>query len=592
MSFVPTSLKAAAQLLQQLKPVATGTSPLRGLPTILLTLLLTATSAFGQIEEAKQAIQNREFVRAVDILSQALAVQPSPDAYLYLGIAYGNMKEYRKAEDVLEEGARRYPDDARFHNELAGVFLATRDLDKAKSELRRALDVDPHNDYASDLLASIDISTGEVQSALRSWNKSGRPIIDDILHNYYLNFGSWFVREAVAFHPAGVLRYSQWKTTEARLYATNVFTNVGLEVEPTRIPDHYDAIVRTTYKTNSMSNMFWDLVKASPYDTTFFNYWNIANSGVNFNSMWRWDYDRRRIQQNVHIPVKLPGIVFADASGAWRSEYWDLSHTVRNDLVDRAHRYDLLSTGVLVAFSHIPNYRVQFGGGATYVNRYAKGELPQLASDSRNDGRFFASTSIRLADASSYQSRLNVAAFISRKSILGDFNYSGGTAELNNRITVSKDTRTDINWSLKGGTSQGGGTAINARPVEEYFVLGLDMYPENILRGHGAAVHGRYGNAPIGSDFVLGNFDIDRRIVTVPLFNTFNLPYIIIKGMGFVDAAKTWDRTHIFKDSNLLVDVGGGLRFETPTNTFTLVFGRPLRGGPTILYGYVERRFW
>src|SRR5262249_48930579 len=145
MSFVPTALKAAAQLAHRLKPVATRISPLCGFLRMFLPIFLTATLAFGQIEDAKQAIQNREFVRAVDILSQALAVQPSPDAYLYLGIAYGNMKEYRKAEDVLEEGARRYPDDARFHNELAGVFLATRDLDKAKSELRRALDVDPHN---------------------------------------------------------------------------------------------------------------------------------------------------------------------------------------------------------------------------------------------------------------------------------------------------------------------------------------------------------------------------------------------------------------------------------------------------------------
>jgi hypothetical protein len=62
--------------------------------------------------------------------------------------------------------------------------------------------------------------------------------------------------------------------------------------------------------------------------------------------------------------------------------------------------------------------------------------------------------------------------------------------------------------------------------------------------------------------------------------------------MAFIDAAKTWDRTHIFKDSALLVDTGAGLRFETPANTFTLVFGRPLRGGPSILYGYVERRLW
>src|SRR5262249_46536658 len=147
--------------------------------------------------------------------------------------------------------------------------------------------------YASDLLASIDISEGEVQSALRYWNKSGRPVIDDILHNYYLNFGNWTVREAIAFHPSDVLHYNQWKTTEARLFQTNNFTNVGLEVEPTVIPDHYDAIVRTTSKTNLKSDFVWNLFKGGLYDVSYFDLWNIKNSGVNWTSMYRWDTDRR-----------------------------------------------------------------------------------------------------------------------------------------------------------------------------------------------------------------------------------------------------------------------------------------------------------
>ena len=32
--------------------------------------------------------------------------------------------------------------------------------------------VDPNNNYASDLLATIDMSEGEVQSALRTWNRA------------------------------------------------------------------------------------------------------------------------------------------------------------------------------------------------------------------------------------------------------------------------------------------------------------------------------------------------------------------------------------------------------------------------------------
>src|SRR5687767_9515103 len=192
----------------------------------VLIVLIAANLAFGQVDEARNAIERGEYVRAVNILSAALSNQPTADTYLYLGIAYGRMKEYPKAQDILRNGAERYPQDARFRNELANLFLENNDIDSAKSELRRALASDPGNNYASDLLATIDMSQGDVQAALQAWNKTGRPIVDDILHNYYLTFGSWVVRDALAFHPAGVLRYAAWKTTESRLFETENFANV------------------------------------------------------------------------------------------------------------------------------------------------------------------------------------------------------------------------------------------------------------------------------------------------------------------------------------------------------------------------------
>ncbi len=194
-------------------------------------------------------------------------------------------------------------------------------------------------------------------------------------------------------------------------------------------------------------------------------------------------------------------------------------------------------------------------------------------------------TSIRINDGV-YQNRLHLSGYTARKSTLSDLTYDVGTAELNNRITISKDTRTYFDWTIKGGTSRG------QLPVEDYFVLGMDLHPDNLLRGHTAADHGRYGLGPMASDFLLGNFDIDRKIVTVPMFNTFNLPYIVIKGLGFFDIAQTWDRTRIFQPSKLLMDTGAGLRFETPASSFNVVYGRSLRDGKDVLFGYVERRLW
>src|SRR5262245_37499969 len=105
--------------------------------SLVLILLIISVTAHAQVDEAKEALDRGENVRVVDLLASTLADRPSPEAYLYLGIAYRRMKEYQKAEDIFREAANRYPDDPRFHTELANLFFENNDIDSAKSELRR-----------------------------------------------------------------------------------------------------------------------------------------------------------------------------------------------------------------------------------------------------------------------------------------------------------------------------------------------------------------------------------------------------------------------------------------------------------------------
>ena len=552
--------------------------------SLVLILLITAGAALGQIDEAKQAIDRSEYVKAVNILSAALADKPVAETYLYLGSAYSHMKEYPKAEDTLKEGLRRFPADSRFHNQLADLFIENNDIDAAKAELKRAIASDPNDNYASDLLATIDISEGDVQSALRTWNTSGGPLIKDILHNYYLRYGSWVVRRAVAFRPGGVLHYNDWKTTEARLLETDNFANVGLEIEPTAVADEHNAVVRTTTKVNSLGTFLFGLVKGFPIDTSYVDFWNMGNSGMNFNGSYRWDAERRRASGQLQIPAPLPGLFHIELGDTWRAERWDLSPVIRPESRPRA-RFDYKANALRIHVKQIPNYRVEVGAGFEYRNRDAKGNLPELSVDNRKTGKFTVDTNLRLLDGV-YQNRLRIEGFAARRSIIGDEQFAGGTAELANRITLSKDTRTNLDWSLKTGTARG------QLPVEDYFVLGLDSPTENTLRGHTAADHGKYGFGPMGTDYVLVNSSIDRRLATIPLFNTLNIPFITVKWQVFFDGAKTWDRNRIFQPGKLLLDTGGGVRFETPTHAFNLIYGKSLRDGKNVFFGYYERRLW
>src|SRR5688572_14722432 len=78
----------------------------------LITVLLPF-SVHAQVDDGKAAIDRGELVRAVNILSEEVVERPSADAFLYLGMAYGRMREFVRAEEVLRQGAERYPGDPR-----------------------------------------------------------------------------------------------------------------------------------------------------------------------------------------------------------------------------------------------------------------------------------------------------------------------------------------------------------------------------------------------------------------------------------------------------------------------------------------------
>jgi len=551
-----------------------------------LTILLLAfpSYVFAQLDDAKAAIERGQYVQAVEILSEAIRRQPTADAYLLLGGAYGRMREWQKAEETLRTGAQRFPDDIRFHNELANLFLAANEPDKARAALNESLAADPFNSFASDTLAALDMSEGNVRSALRAWNRVGRPVVQDVLYNSFAAPAHWTIPAARAFHPDAVLTYGQWRTTETRLLETRLFSTAGIDLEPSTVADRYNVNIRTTPKTNSFANRLFDLLKGAPIQTSYLNQWNAAGSGINLNSMYRWQADRRRAELAVRAPTPLlPGLLFVDGIGLWRSENWDLSPILQSD--GSMNRFRFKSTGAQIMLKHIPHYRFEIGAGFDYENRSAAGAAPNLPLDNANVGKILFEASLLMTD-NRYRSRLHAEGFAGRAFVFGNVDYRAGTVEMNNRLTLSQDYESYLSWTVKAGTSRG------PLPVEDYFVVGVDTYPpHNLLRAHRAFRDGSYGNAPLGTDFALVNLDLERQFAILPFFNTFNLPYVRIKGLVFLDGAKTWDRQNFFTEGEFLVDAGVGLKLETPTHAVNLVYGRSLREGTGAATLYIEKRW-
>ncbi|HEX5000849.1 MAG TPA: tetratricopeptide repeat protein [Terriglobia bacterium] len=536
----------------------------------------------ARIEEARQAIGRREFTRAVGILSEATQQNPSADAYLYLGIAYANMREFTRAEDTLRDGARRYPADPRFRNELAGTFLARREPERARAALKEALEVDPTNEYALDLLANIDMSEGKVRTALDFWNRQDRPIVNEVLHNRYPGFGHWTIPEAMAFEPGEPLRYTDWRTTESRLFATKLYGNVGVEIEPTARSGYYNVDIRTTSRKTTRESVLFGLAVGLPVQTSYLDLWNIRGSGVSLLSQYRWEAQRRLVDVTAHAPIPLPGILFSDSSGIWRSELWDVSSQAIQP--SPADSFIYKSTGGRVMFRHIPSYRLELAGGWEYRNRAASGTLPGLELNSLNSSTAIAETTIVLWDRDKTRSHLHAEGFLARKVFFGDLDYSGGVVEWGARWSRQRANRqTSLVSVLSGGMSSGD------LPIDEYFVLGVQTHPRFLLRAHSVTHDGVSGFSPLGTAFVLSNTTLEREIVKIPTFNAANLPLITVKGELFMDVAKAFDRAGLFREDRIFVDLGLGLQFATPTHALHLAFGQSATDGRRAFTAYVEK---
>src|SRR5688572_6881215 len=164
-------------------------------------ILAWAPQAFCQIEDVQAAIAQNDHLGALRILSAVSDEAATPDTYLYRGIAYANLREYKRAMEAFREGFNRYPTDPRFHSEGVAFYRRTREIVDAKAQLRSALIADPGDVYASELLASLNLSDGNIGAALALLNQRGEPQIARILDNYSLTFSSSLKSSALAFHP-------------------------------------------------------------------------------------------------------------------------------------------------------------------------------------------------------------------------------------------------------------------------------------------------------------------------------------------------------------------------------------------------------
>ena len=149
----------------------------------------------------------------------------SADLDYYFGIALAQLGRWDEARSALQSGRRLQPLDKRFPIELAGVEFKQKNYPQAADWLRVALRIDPTDAYANDFLATVYFLQNNLEAALKSWNRIGKPEIENIQIEPEPRVSSALLDRAFTFAPASILRNEDFLATESRLNGLGIFSS-------------------------------------------------------------------------------------------------------------------------------------------------------------------------------------------------------------------------------------------------------------------------------------------------------------------------------------------------------------------------------
>jgi tetratricopeptide (TPR) repeat protein len=499
----------------------------------------------------------------------------SADAGLYRGLALARLHQAEQAKQVLLDAQRRYPDDARFPTELGGLFFQAKNYPKAIHHLQRAVRINPSDDYTNNFLGSLYLLEGNIDAAVKYWNRVGKPKIDQIQFLPEPRINPVLLDRTIAISPRSVLHLDQLKTTEARIERLQIFTSpqYGLQA---KTDGQFDFTVRAIEKNgfgNSKPQAFLRLLRGLPYWTIYPEYYNAAGSATNITSLLRWDPNKRRLDFDVSAPFRSrPSLhyrIFADG----RDENWILSPATTSMFAFHSRQYTLGA-----ALDQVVSGKWNWSVSTAVTHEAA----PQLsATDVFTSGyslQYHARFERQLLSIP--EKRLTITARIAPS-------FGRNFGSVHNTVAQLAGT-TQLNW-MPGPKS--GDYEFNAQvsaagtrgtlPFSALYMLGVERDNDLLLRGHPGTRDGKKGSAPLARDYLLGNFEFTKRLYDNGLFDVRLGP--------FIDVARPW-RTVQSDVPAWLYDPGISVKLRVlGSATITFSYARNLHDNRNAFYATALR---
>lgn len=569
-----------------------GSAAIRGsvIRSIELALFLVAAVFHGHAQGLGPADHDPELSRKIKQLAsenrwpeilQELETVSGKDADLefYYGSALAQSGRFDDARQALLAGHRLAPGDNRFLVELAGVAFKQKDYRASSAWMRRALRIDAANDYANDFLGTVYFLEGNLEAALKYWNRVGKPYIETVQPDHPLRIRPALLDRALAFSPASEMRLADFETSRVRLEGLEIFpaAHVQLAAKP---EGKFDAILNLQERNGWGSNVWEALISTFSgitYQTIYPAYDNIDGDALNVVSLLRWDAQKRRAVVTLSSPLHN--------NPKWR---YYLGIDLRNE------NWDM---------------RTSFAGpapllGALNLRRAAGG----VRICSFNSGRWGWSAGAEFSHRD-YRSVVAGSA-LTPQVLLSGFQLKQSTQVQygllqvpEHRLTVSTEASLDVAriWSQPANAFVKARGAIDTKwlpqaqgddyfvqsqirtgdisgktPFDELYMLGMERDNDLWMRAHVGTRDGRKGSAPLGRRYFLANHEVDK--------NVYGNGLLTVKLSPFVDTGKITDPSGTLGARTWLWDTGVQTKVRVLGVGVSFVYGKDLRTGNNAYY--------
>src|SRR5215471_4313163 len=232
------------------------------------------------------------------------AEQPAELDY-YRGMALARLERWKEARDAFSRGLPKAPGDARFRTERAGAEYKLNDFAGAKKDLRQALRLEPDDSYLAEFLGTIYLLEGNLEAALKYWNRLEKPKLTAVAVSPPSKTRKILLDRAVRFAPPQALERSALLETDALLGNLAVFPRRRTELAPDG-DDRYKATLQLTERSGWGETPVHGavaLLRGLPYETVFPCWYGLTGRAINFDSLARWDAEKRRFAASLEFPL-------------------------------------------------------------------------------------------------------------------------------------------------------------------------------------------------------------------------------------------------------------------------------------------------